>query len=115
MGTWKYFTDEETKGMDPGVVFGLENARGICGFPIKMTSGYRSLEHNAEIGGVPFSAHTKGLAADLEAPVGQFEREKLIWALGLSGFKRIELCPRHIHVDLDAQKECPCCWQGEDK
>ncbi len=35
------------------------------GHAIIVNSGYRSPEHNAAVGGVPGSYHTKGLAADI--------------------------------------------------
>lgn len=115
MGKYRHFTDEESAGVSDEVMGRLDAARDLCGFPIVMTCGYRSPEHNANIGGAPDSAHCKGLAVDVAAPVGQFEREKLIWALGLSGFKRLELCSRHLHLDTDGSKPTPCCWWGEDK
>ena len=115
MGKYRHFTDDESAGVYSDLMNRLDDARDLCGFPIVMTCGYRSPDHNAAIGGAPNSAHCKGLAVDMAAPVGQFEREKLIWALGSVGFKRVELCPRHIHVDTDGEKPSPCCWWGEDK
>lgn len=44
----------------------LDPAREALGQPIKVNSGYRSLEHNKEIGGAPNSQHCKGEAADIE-------------------------------------------------
>lgn len=43
----------------------LQVLRDYTGLPITINSGYRSLEHNANIGGVRKSKHTKGLAADI--------------------------------------------------
>lgn len=115
MGKWKHYTDEESAGVSDDVMGRVDMAMDLCGFKAIMTCGYRSPSHNSAIGGAPNSAHCKGLAVDLAAPLGQFEREKLIWALGVVGFKRIELCPRHIHVDTDGSKPTPCCWWGVDK
>jgi hypothetical protein len=47
---------------------GLQKIRDRWGV-IKVTSGYRSLKHNKEIGGVPNSQHVKGEAADI-IPLG---------------------------------------------
>lgn len=44
----------------------LDPAREALGQPIKVNSGYRSSEHNKEIGGAPNSQHCKGEAADIE-------------------------------------------------
>lgn len=47
-------------------VYVLLNAiRGDYGKPIRVSSGYRSPEHNEDVNGVDGSFHTKGLAADL--------------------------------------------------
>jgi zinc D-Ala-D-Ala carboxypeptidase len=113
---FKYFTDEETKGMMPDVCFKLDRAREFFGNPIVLTCGYRDPVHNAEIGGVPNSAHTKGLAADIKAPADPFQRTKLAWALGSAGFRRLEIAPHHYHVDCDDEiKPSPCVWEGVDK
>lgn len=42
----------------------LEEIRAILGVPIQITSGWRSWERNAEIGGSPTSQHPAGEAAD---------------------------------------------------
>lgn len=115
MGKYKYFTDQEVDGLHPEVVFKLDRAREFFGYPINITCGYRSPEHNAEIGGVPNSAHTKGLAVDLKAPQDPTMREKLMWALGAAGFRRIETAPRHFHADCDDSKPTPAFWIGDDK
>ncbi len=47
----------------------LEAARAVVGVPIRVTSGFRTVQHNADIGGSPTSDHVVGLAADFE-PVG---------------------------------------------
>lgn len=114
MGKWVYFTDDEVKGLVDDVVYKLDRARQLFDNPIVITCGYRSPEHNAEIGGVPDSAHTKGMAVDIKAPSDPFQREKLFWALGLAGFKRVESAKKHAHCDVDDTKPMPCFWEGED-
>lgn len=42
----------------------LEPARAILDRPLIITSGYRSPEVNMAVGGVPYSQHTTGQAAD---------------------------------------------------
>ena len=116
MSKFKYFTDEETQGMLPDICFKLDRAREFFGNPIILTSGYRSPEHNADIGGVPMSSHTKGMAADVKSPIDPFQREKLAWAFGAAGFRRVESCPRHFHVDIDDEaKPSPDFFPGDDK
>ena len=47
---------------------GMQRIRDILGCPINISSGYRSPEVNARVGGAANSAHTKGLAVDFTAP-----------------------------------------------
>jgi uncharacterized protein YcbK (DUF882 family) len=44
----------------------LQVLRDEVGKPIKITSGYRSPEHNAKVGGVKSSRHITGEAADFK-------------------------------------------------
>ena len=46
----------------------LEQVRSLLGAPIMVSSGYRSTEVNAAVGGSANSAHCRGLAADFIAP-----------------------------------------------
>jgi zinc D-Ala-D-Ala carboxypeptidase len=114
MARTRYFTDQELTGMVDDICFKLDRAREFFGNPIILTCGYRSPEHNAEIGGVPDSAHTKGMAADVQAPADPFMRAKLAWAMGAAGFVRLEICDRHYHVDVDLTKPNPDCFEGDD-
>ena len=48
-------------------------------FGLSVSSSYRTPEHNAEVGGVPNSYHTKGLAFDFSGSNSQMEAAKA-WA-----------------------------------
>jgi len=112
MSKYRHFSDEEGNGLDAELMDRLDFARDLCGFPIVITSGLRTPEQNASAGGVSDSSHLLGLAADLHSPTGQFEREKMIWALGRAGFRRIELATKHIHVDVNPNKQQDVAWFG---
>ena len=45
----------------------LNIARNIIKKPITITSGYRTVSHNAKVGGAKYSYHTRGMAADIRA------------------------------------------------
>lgn len=105
MGKWRFFSDDEAAGLDDELMSRLDVARGLCGFPIVITSGRRTPEQNAAAGGTNESSHMKGLAVDLRAPTGQNEREKMIWALGRAGFRRVLTYSRHIHCCISTEKE----------
>jgi zinc D-Ala-D-Ala carboxypeptidase len=47
---------------------GMERVRNLLGVPVHITSGYRSPEVNAAVGGTSTSQHCQGLAADFIAP-----------------------------------------------
>jgi len=55
---------------------GLEKVRAFLGYPLKITSGYRSLELNRHVGSKDNSQHVKGEAADFLCP--QFGSPKQI-------------------------------------
>lgn len=95
--------------------FKLDRAREFYGNPMTLTSGYRAPSHNASIGGVDGSAHTKGMAADVRAPKDPFAREKMAWAFGAAGFKRVEAATKHFHVDVDYTKPTPAFFSGVSK
>lgn len=46
----------------------LDPIRQAWGQPLKVTSGYRSPQLNAAVGGVPTSGHLEGCAADITLP-----------------------------------------------
>ena len=108
----KYFTldefdspDHEGSGvnMDSNFLELLNNAREIAGIPFKITSGYRTSEHNQKVGGVQNSSHLNGLAADIAVRSGN-ERYIILNALIRAGFKRIGIAKTYIHCDTDADK-----------
>lgn len=116
MSQFKYFTDDEIKGLKDNLPAMLDMARGIAGVPFRLTATVATDGHS------PNSAHYKGLAVDigLGHMIEGFERNTTRWSIlkGLfaAGFRRIEICPLHIHVDIGTPPEYPSpdCWLGED-
>jgi len=53
--------------MHPQLIIGLQLLRDRVKAPLTVTSGFRCVEHNRAVGGVPNSYHTQGLAADVYA------------------------------------------------
>jgi len=115
----KYFSIEEFESpdhkgsginMQQSFLVLLDQARDIAGIPFKITSGYRTKEHNEKVGGVPNSSHTKGHAADIAATSGS-ERWIIINALIKAGFNRIGVSNTNfIHVDNDPDKPANVLW-----
>lgn len=77
--------------------------RSLYGFPIQITSGYRTKAHNKKVGGKKDSSHLKGLAADIYC-TKSFDRFILIQLAFKAGFTRIGIHQKFIHLDIDQTK-----------
>lgn len=108
---YKYFKNKEIAGLKPELVEKLDKARGIAGVPFIIESGFRTPEHNKEVGGVENSAHTKGLAVDLRCN-NSVNRFKIVSALLNVGFKRIGISYKRnfIHADIDTSLPQEVIW-----
>lgn len=97
-------------GMDvhPDVSWILNTIRRMLGYPLYCTSGARCKTHNTKSKGVPNSAHTTGLAADVAFKDNKqkFEIVKALMSLGVT---RIGINDKHefIHFDIDESKPNP--------
>ncbi len=87
----------------------LCEARKIADVSFVIVSGYRSVEHNRDEGGVENSAHTKGLACDISTPKGK-NQEIIVKALREVGFVRFGIYKNFIHVDCDTAKPQYVYW-----
>lgn len=112
---WNYFKPEEVAGLETEVVAKLDAARHKAGVPFRITSTRRTPEQNLAVGGVPDSAHTKGLAADLAVPDSR-SLFKMVSALLEVGFQRLVIGIRiqdgkvvyhNLHCDLDSSLPHP--------
>lgn len=74
-----------------------------------ITSGYRTPAWNMKVGGVPNSAHTKGLAADVFCKVSS-KRYKLIEIAIKEGIRRIGIGKDFVHLDMDRTKPWRTMW-----
>ena len=112
---WNFFTNAEMAGLNGNLPAMLDQARGIAGVPfiLTATTGGKHAEH---------SAHYLGLAVDIG--LGHLnpglERDTVRWSIlkgcFAAGFKRIEVAPAHIHVDIAEPPDypSPICWIGTD-
>lgn len=97
---WNNFTDKEVQNLDLNLVMMLDQARDRAGIPFIITSGFRTPEHNAEVGGAKNSAHLRGNAVDIKAN-NDLERYRILEALWFYNANRIGIYNDHIHVDND--------------
>tara|TARA_R100000655_G_scaffold20402_1_gene42065 strand:+ start:396 stop:779 length:384 start_codon:yes stop_codon:yes gene_type:complete len=91
------------KKMEEEVLKRLDFARELANIPFKITSGYRTKEHNRKVGGVPNSSHCKGLAADIYCDSNR-NRWKIVDSLIKARFTRIGIAKNFIHCDIDEDK-----------
>lgn len=98
-----------SRHMDKTFLNRLDAARDMCSFPWVITSGFRTAKHNAKVGGVPSSAHTRGYAADISCKNGH-QRHEVVKALHAVGFSRIGIAKTFIHVDNDPDKPQNVIW-----
>ena len=92
--------------MDRDFLTKLDLAREYAGIPFKITSGYRTKEHNEELRKKGYkasanSSHLVGKAADIAVESGS-ERYIILNALIKAGFKRIGIAKTFIHADTDS-------------
>ena len=115
---YKYFKLSEFDSPDrPGsgepmeheVVQALDIARDIYGYPMIISSGFRSVEHNRAVGGSPKSSHLLGWAVDI-AITNSRKRFLLVEALLDAGFNRIGISEDFVHCDMDPNKSPNTLW-----
>lgn len=95
--------------MAPDFLAMLDKARGIADVPFRLSSAYRCESHNATVGGVEDSAHTKGRAVDIIARSG-FEKWRVVHGLKKAGFNRIGISSKFVHADNDPVKPAHVIW-----
>jgi len=101
-----HFSPKEVEGLDPNLVQMLERARGFAGVPFIITEGVGSGGHH-----VINSAHQRGLAVDIRCS-GSHDRMKVVSAALITGFKRIGVYDKHVHLDVDPSLPQDVMWTG---
>ena len=96
--------------IDQRVLNMAQTIRDDLGVPVRVNSGYRCETHNARVGGVKGSFHTKGLAADLSSSISaqkMFEAVQRLWRDGK--LPDLEYCiyyakKNFIHIDCGRKR-----------
>ena len=96
----------DTVLIDSTLVDYLQMIRSHFGKPLMITSGYRSAEYNASVGGTKTSYHTRGMAADIQVTgvnpviVGMYAQTIGVGGIGLYAYTS----GGFIHVDTRPQQ-----------
>jgi zinc D-Ala-D-Ala carboxypeptidase len=111
---YKYFDIEEFKcshtganEMDETFLHDLDELRERCGFPFKITSGYRDPSHPIEAAKNTPGTHSLGIAADIAVSNGAQRYSIVSEALDM-GFEGIGVAKGFVHVD--ARRTTPVLW-----
>lgn len=95
--------------IDQRVINMAQVIRDALGVPIHVNSGYRCEKHNAKVGGVKGSKHTKGLAADLSCSLGAVKMFETVRRLHAEGkLPDLDYCIRYktfIHIDCGGKRK----------
>ena len=98
----KYFKESEFNNfemMDEKLLSMLDSLREVYGYPIKITSDYRSPEHPIEAAKKQPGEHAYGAAVDIES-VGGAKTFKLVKAAIEVGFTRIGISRKRGFMHL---------------
>lgn len=75
--------------------------RDELGVPVRVNSGYRCEKHNAKVGGVKGSYHTKGQAADLSCELGARKMFEAVQNLHKAGkLPELKYCIYYAHKNF---------------
>lgn len=110
----KYFRLEEfncthtnLNCMDDVFLDKLDQLREECGFPFRITSGYRDSTHPSESKKENPGTHNQGIAADIAVTNGKDRMNIVHWALKMN-FGGIGVAKTFVHVD--DRKTTPVMW-----
>jgi len=117
MNKLKYFSKKEFvcdgeicfDKMSKDLLKKLDLAREFSNTSFKITSSWRSKEHNSKVNGSINSSHLKGLAIDIYC-VDSVKRFHILDGLMLAGFTRIGIAKNFIHADVDESKPQDVIW-----
>lgn len=107
-GEIRHFTPDEFDSPDAketGLFMNLEfikildRIRDKVGFPMHISSGYRTMDHNTIVGGKDGSAHTDGCAADIVADTSG-EKFEIVRSAIEQGIRRVGIGKNFVHLDM---------------
>ena len=95
--------------IDQRVIDMAQAIRDELGVSVKVNSGCRCEKHNANVGGVKGSKHTKGLAADLSCSLGSTKMFEAVKKLKAERkLPALDYCIKYktfIHIDCGGKRK----------
>lgn len=88
------------KYMNFNLVRKLQNVRNNIGKPIVVTSGFRTLQHNTDVGGVYGSDHLHGLAVDVHIADERYRYQFIKYATK-EDFAHMIIYLTHVHLSVN--------------
>ncbi len=115
----KYFKEYEysckcgcgKSDLNPELLRMLDELRYKCNRPLIINSGCRCEEHNRKSNGSSTSSHLSGFAVDIKAETSK-EKFDIVYNALMSGFRRIGIYSKFIHLDIDNNKVNPVIFYG---
>ena len=106
---WAEFDCKHTglNDMSPAFIHRLDDLREACGFPFRITSGYRDRTHPVEARKSTPGTHAQGIAADIAVLTGAHKYVLVQEAINL-GFTGIGIAKTFVHVDT--RNSTPVIW-----
>ena len=95
------------EGIDTAFVHRLDQLRHRCGFPFKVSSGFRDVTHPSEARKSTGGTHTLGIAADIQV-FGGAQRLKIVREALALDFTGVGVGKDFVHVDTRATT--PVLW-----
>lgn len=86
----------------------LDAIREFSGVPMRITSAFRTVEHERSVGRSGNSAHTRGFAVDIHC-TNSSDRLKIVRYALAFGIRRIGIASTFIHLDSDPSLP-ECMW-----
>jgi uncharacterized protein YcbK (DUF882 family) len=106
---WAHFSPTELADrrdgsllIDSDFLDALEALRRLCGFPLPLSSAYRTPSHNAEVSSTKSrdGAHTLGVAVDIAISGSDPKAYIVLRSAFALGFQGIEATTDHLHLDM---------------
>lgn len=104
--------DKNIANMDADFMLKLQRLRTIVGKSFRITSGYRTVEYNARVGGASSSQHLFGKAVDIDHMTWDGATKLNFIGAAISLGFAVGIYRKHFHIDT--RLEPKVLWIGDN-